>query len=66
MKSDAEIMHDQAREIIALRKKLADLGVTEAERVPEALCLAPPKWRGSDGKCNSCLVCAPEKFEDKS
>jgi len=28
-------------------------------------CLAPPKWRGSDGKCNSCLVCAPEKFKEK-
>jgi len=25
-------------------------------------CLAPPKWRGSDGRCNSCLFCAPEKF----
>jgi len=25
-------------------------------------CLAPPKWRGPDGRCNSCLVCSPEKF----
>jgi len=22
-------------------------------------CLAPPKWRGGDGRCNSCLVCKP-------
>ena len=30
--------------------------------VAKGECLAPPKWRGSDGRCNSCLVCAPEKF----
>lgn len=37
MRTDAEVMHSQAREIVVLRKKLADLGVPEEDRKPPYL-----------------------------
>lgn len=38
-------------------------GVVVRKKAKPPECLAPPKWRGSDGRCNSCLVCSPEKFD---
>ena len=44
-----------------LPRRVRDAYLTAVE---EKTCLAPPKWRGSDGRCNSCLVCSPEKFSN--